>query len=89
MPADVLQLHTSGYKRPDQLPEGAVLIVGGGQSGCQIADELLTAGRRVFLSVGRCAWIPRRDRGRELVHWLVDTGFVDDTLDTLPNLQRG
>jgi putative flavoprotein involved in K+ transport len=39
----------------------------------------------VFLSVGRCAWVPRRDRGRELVHWLVDTGFADETIDTLPS----
>jgi putative flavoprotein involved in K+ transport len=62
-----------------------VLIVGGGQSGCQIADELLGAGRRVFLSVGRCPWLPRRDRGRELVHWLLDTGMADETVDTLPS----
>jgi putative flavoprotein involved in K+ transport len=86
LPKDVFQLHTSAYRRPDQLPEGAVLVIGGGQSGCQIADELIAAGRRVFLSVGRCPWVPRRDRGRELVHWLVDTGFADETIDTLPSL---
>jgi putative flavoprotein involved in K+ transport len=82
---DVLQLHTSAYKRPEQLPAGGVLIVGSGQSGCQIADELLGAGRRVFLSVGRCPWLPRRDRGRELISWLVDTGMADETVDTLPS----
>ena len=49
VPGDVLQLHTSRYRNPESLPEGAVLIVGSGQSGCQIADELLAAGRRVFL----------------------------------------
>jgi len=85
LPDDVVQLHTSAYERPEQLPAGAVLIVGGGQSGCQIADELLGAGRRVYLSVGRCGWLPRRDRGRELVHWLIDTGMADETVDTLPS----
>jgi putative flavoprotein involved in K+ transport len=84
-PADVLQLHTSAYKRPEQLPEGAVLVVGSGQSGCQIAEELLTSGRRVFLSVGRCPWLPRVDRGRELMHWMLETGLADETVDTLPS----
>lgn len=55
-PGHIVQLHTSAYKRPEQLPEGAVLVVGSGQSGCQIADELLDHGRSVFLSVGRCPW---------------------------------
>jgi putative flavoprotein involved in K+ transport len=82
---DVLQLHTSEYRNPAQLPDGGVLIVGSGQSGCQIADELLQAGRTVYLSVGRCAWVPRRYRGRELVHWLIDTGLADQTVDTLPS----
>ena len=84
-PADVLQLHTSEYRRPAQLPDGAVLIVGGGQSGCQIADELIQAGRPVSMSVGRCPWIPRRYRGHEIVRWLIDTGFTDQTVDTLPS----
>jgi putative flavoprotein involved in K+ transport len=83
-PADVFQLHTSSYKQPEQLPDGGVLVVGSGQSGCQIADELRGAGRNVFLSVGRCPWFPRRDRGRELMHWLLETGRADDTVDTLP-----
>jgi putative flavoprotein involved in K+ transport len=85
LPADVLQLHTSEYRRPSQLAEGAVLVVGSGQSGCQIADELNDAGRTVYLSVGRCAWFPRRYRGRELMHWLVDTGRVEETVDALPS----
>lgn len=82
---DVFQLHTSEYRRPAQLPEGAVLVVGGGQSGCQIADELMQAGRRIYISVGRCPWIPRRYRGHEIVRWLVDIGFTDQTVDTLPS----
>ncbi len=85
VPGDVFQLHTSEYRRPAQLPEGAILIVGGGQSGCQIADELMQAGRPIYLSVGRCPWIPRRYRGREILRWLVEIGFMDQTVDTLPS----
>jgi putative flavoprotein involved in K+ transport len=82
---DVFQLHTRDYRRPEQLPDGAVLIVGSGQSGCQIADELLDAGRHVYLSVGRCPWLPRRYRGRELLHWLLETGLADDPVESLPS----
>ena len=85
VPEDLFSLHTSDYRRPSQLPEGAVLVVGSGQSGCQIADELLGAGRTVYLSAGRCPWMPRRYRGREIVHWLVETGISDHTVDTLPS----
>lgn len=85
LPEEVTQLHTSEYRRPEQLPSGAVLVVGSGQSGCQISEELLAAGRRVYLSVGRCPWFPRRYRGRELVHWLLETGLAHDTVDTLPS----
>jgi putative flavoprotein involved in K+ transport len=85
IPTDVFQLHTSEYRRPEQLPAGGVLVVGSGQSGCQIAEELLAAGRDTYLSVGRCPWLPRRYRGRELVHWLLETGIADDTVDSLPS----
>ncbi|HXF59842.1 MAG TPA: hypothetical protein VN539_08450, partial [Candidatus Saccharimonadales bacterium] len=67
------------------LPPGAVLIVGSGQSGCQLADELLAADREVYLSVGKCPWLPRRYRGREVMEWLVDLGLADQTVDTLPS----
>ncbi len=85
VPTEVFQLHTSEYRRPEQLPPGGVLVVGSGQSGCQIAEELLAAGRAVYLSVGRCPWLPRRYRGRELVHWLIETGLADDTVEGLPS----
>ena len=85
VPSDVFQLHTDDYRRPDQLPDGATVIVGGGQSGCQIADELIGAGRAVYHSVGRCPWGPRRYRGREIVHWLIETGFYEQTVDSLPS----
>src|SRR5436305_600978 len=81
VPADAgpLQLHSSGYRNPGQLPDGAVLVVGAGSSGMQIADELLRAGRRVFLSVGPHDRPPRRYRGRAGVASIIwATGFAPD-----------
>lgn len=68
--AGVAQLHSAHYRNPGQLPAGAVLVVGAGASGAQIAEELLEAGRRVFLSIGRHDRPPRRYRGRDNVWWL-------------------
>ncbi|SDG59557.1 flavin-containing monooxygenase [Alloyangia pacifica] len=64
------QMHSSQYRNPGQLPEGAVLVVGAGSSGVQIADELLAAGRKVYLSVGPHDRPPRAYRGRDFVWWL-------------------
>jgi putative flavoprotein involved in K+ transport len=75
--APLLQLHSSDYRNPGQLPEGAVLVVGAGSSGVQIADELLRAGRRVVLSVGPHDRPPRRYRGRDFVWWLGVLGKWD------------
>jgi putative flavoprotein involved in K+ transport len=71
------QLHSCAYRNPAQLREGAVLIVGAGSSGVQIADELLRAGRRVYLSVGPHNRPPRRYRGRDFVWWLGVLGEWD------------
>jgi putative flavoprotein involved in K+ transport len=68
--APVAQWHSSQYRNPDQLPGGAVLVVGAGSSGVQIADELLRAGRRVYLSVGPHDRPPRAYRGRDFCWWL-------------------
>lgn len=67
---DVVQLHSMDYRNPRQLPDGAVLVVGAGSSGVQIADELLRSGRRVFLSVGPHDRPPRSYRGQDYVWWL-------------------
>ena len=75
--ADVAQLHSSSYRNPAQLPAGAVLVVGAGSSGVQIADELLASGRRVYLSVGPHDRPPRRYRGRDFVWWLGALGAWD------------
>jgi putative flavoprotein involved in K+ transport len=85
VPPSILQLHTSAYRSPDELPEGGILIVGSGQSGCEIGMELLESGRAVHLAVGRCGWMARRYRGRELMRWLVDIGATDETPDVLPS----
>ena len=82
--APVEQLVADRYRNPEQLPPGAVLVVGSGQTGCQIADELRLAGREVYLAVGACPWFPRRFAGRDLMHWALGVGLMDDTVDTLP-----
>lgn len=75
--AGVTQLHSSTYRNPGALPEGAVLVVGAGSSGSQIADELLRSGRRVFLSVGPHHRPPIRYRGRDFCWWLGVLGMWD------------
>ncbi|MBC1260448.1 MSMEG_0569 family flavin-dependent oxidoreductase [Synechococcus sp. BSF8S] len=81
LPATVLQLDARDYRRPDQLPVGPVLVVGSGQSGCQIAEDLALAGRRVHLSVGSAPRSPRRYRGRDVVEWLERMGVYDTPID--------
>jgi putative flavoprotein involved in K+ transport len=68
--AGIMQMHSTAYRNPDQLPKGAVLVVGAGSSGAQIAEELMRAGRRVYLSVGPHDRPPRRYRGCDFVWWL-------------------
>jgi putative flavoprotein involved in K+ transport len=79
VPADtgIVQLHSKAYRNPAQLPEGAVLVIGAGSSGAQIADELLRAGKRVYLSVGPHNRPPRRYRGRDFAWWLRVLGIWD------------
>lgn len=74
---DFLQIHSNSYHNPEQLPEGAVLVVGAGSSGTQIAEELLLSGKRVFLSVGPHDRPPRSYRGRDFVWWLGVLGKWD------------
>jgi putative flavoprotein involved in K+ transport len=75
--AGIMQLHSNAYRNPAQLPEGAVLVIGAGSSGAQIADELLRAGKRVYLSVGPHNRPPRRYRGRDFCWWLGVLGIWD------------
>ncbi len=82
---EIRQLHSSEYRNPGELPTGALLVVGSAQSGCQIAEELYQAGRKVYLSVGSAGRIPRRYRGQDITRWLGDVIFDGITVDQLPS----
>jgi putative flavoprotein involved in K+ transport len=69
----IRQLHSRDYRRPDALPDGGILVVGTGQSGTQIAEELHRAGREVHVAVSMCPAVPRRYRGRDVIWWLLQT----------------
>jgi putative flavoprotein involved in K+ transport len=84
-PPRVTQLLAEEYRNPAALPEGGVLIVGSGQTGCQLAEELHHAGRKVVLSCGHALWAPRRFGGHDLVWWLLESGFAHRTLADLPS----
>ena len=73
----ITQMHSTAYRNPDQVPQGAVLVVGAGSSGTQIADELSRAGRRVYLCVGGHERPPRRYRGKDFCFWLGVLGLWD------------
>jgi putative flavoprotein involved in K+ transport len=81
LPEGLRQLHSADYRNPDQLPPGDVLVVGTGQSGCQVAEDLHLAGRRVHLAVGSAPRVARRYRGRDVVAWLADMGHYRRGID--------
>lgn len=81
--AGITQLHTQDYRNPDSLPDGAVLVVGTGQSGCQIAEELYQSGRKVYLCVGGATRIPRQYRGKDSIWWLGEMNFFNQTAGSL------
>lgn len=85
---DITQLHSAHYKNADQLPAGAVLVVGSGQSGAQIAEDLQDAGRRVYLSVSSAGRRPRRYRGRDSSWWMRALGHFDRNLDNIDEETR-
>ncbi|WP_284948157.1 MSMEG_0569 family flavin-dependent oxidoreductase [Acidisoma cladoniae] len=78
------QVHSADYLRPSQMPEGAVLVVGTGQSGCQIAEDLHIAGRKVHLCVGEAPRVARRYRGRDVVAWLDLMSYYDMPVENHP-----
>ncbi len=85
LPPDIAQVHASRYRNSAALPEGGVLVVGSGASGCQIVEDLLEAGRPVHLSVGRHRRVPRRYRGRDVFWWIDRMGALDQTLAERPD----
>jgi putative flavoprotein involved in K+ transport len=84
-PAHVRQIHSDGYRNPQELLPGAVLVVGSAQSGAQIAEELNEAGRKVFLAVSSAGRMPRRYRGKDANFWSDRLGLYDRTVDALPS----
>ncbi len=79
IPQHIIQIPSDAYWNPKALPSGAVLVVGSAQSGCQIAEELNEAGRKVYLSTGTAGRFPRRYRGKDGYDWLGLIGFFDRT----------
>jgi len=88
LPKRLTQLHANEYRNPAQLPPGAVLVVGTGQSGCQIAEDLHLEGRQVHLAVGSAPRVSRFYRGRDVVDWLQDMGHYDLPITDHP-MQEG
>lgn len=78
LPETVIQLHASEYRNANELPDGAVLVVGSGQSGCQIVEDLVGAGRTVYLATSRVARVPRRYRGRDALAWMQLAGMWEE-----------
>jgi putative flavoprotein involved in K+ transport len=85
LPPDLLQIDVADYRNPAELPAGQVLVVGSGQSGVQIAEELHEAGREVFLACGKAPWLPRQIGGRDLAWWGLETGYFDRPPSSLPS----
>jgi putative flavoprotein involved in K+ transport len=84
LPAHIVQLQSSAYRNPQSLPEGAVMVVGTGQSGAQIAEDLHLAGRKVVLAVGEAPRCARFYRGRDVVDWLADMQYYDMPVEKHP-----
>ncbi len=82
---DILQIHSADYKNPEQLNKGATLVIGSGQSGAQITEDLHIAGKKVFLSVGTAPRAPRTYRGKDAVEWLEDMGYYDQPIESHPD----
>ena len=87
IPSNILQIHSMEYKNPSSLPGGAVLVVGTGQSGAQIAEELYQSGRKVYLSIGSAGRVPRRYRGKDMSDWFTLIGMFDAKVEELRSPQ--
>ena len=87
-PDTVIQMHSSQYKNAESLPRGDVLVVGSGQSGCQIAEDLHLAGRTVHLCVGGAPRTARRYRGKDVVAWLEEMGYYSKPIHEHPQKER-
>lgn len=85
LPPRINQLHSCEYRNAASLPEGSVLIIGSGQSGCQIAEDLVMQGRKVYLATSLVPRCPRYYRGKDIMDWLVTLGFFEARVQDLPD----
>ena len=84
----VEHLHVADYRRPGDLPDGAVLVVGSGQSGAQIALDVQGSGRRVLLATSTVPRVPRRYRGRDIMEWARDFGMLDQPTHEIDDAEQ-
>lgn len=83
VPHSVTSIHSADFRNAEALAPGAVVIVGCGQTGCQIAEDLLSGGRKVYLCTSKVGRVPRRYRGKDILEWWIDSKFVDATFESL------
>ncbi len=83
IPGNVKQLHTAEYRSASDLPDGAVLVAGGAQSGIQVAEDLADSGRKVYFATSMVGRVPRNYRGRDIHDWLIDLKFFDATKEQI------
>jgi putative flavoprotein involved in K+ transport len=88
IPASVHQLTAGSYKRPSQLPDGGVLVVGASATGLQLAEEIHASGRPVTLSIGEHVRMPRVYRGRDIQYWMKASGILDQHIDDADDINR-
>lgn len=88
IPQSIEQLYATEYKNPKQIPEGEIAIVGSGQSGCQIAEDLHLVDRKVHLFLGNAPRSPRKYRGRDVVAWLEEMGYYKKTFAEHPDKSK-
>lgn len=88
LPSGILEVQSLDYRNPHELPDGEILVVGSGQSGCQIAEDLHLAGRKVHLAVGDAPRAPRQYRGRDSTAWLEEMGHYDMPIDDHPSSEK-
>lgn len=84
-PSRILVIDAESYTQPGALPPGRVLVIGSGQTGCQLAEDLHLAGREVVLACGRAPWGPRRLAGLDIVDWMARTDWFEHPLSALPS----
>lgn len=83
IPNEIQQFHAGNYTNPSAIAKGAIIVVGGGRSGCQIVEDLQNAERRVYLCTSKVGRIPRRYRGKDIDQWFIETGYLDEIVDEI------